>query len=156
GGLRNFLVVFQFSISIFLIVATIVIFNQLNYIHKKDVGYDRNQVLIIKNVNVLGQQAASLKQEIRQLPGVVSTTMSSFVPTGEERNITGMFPQLPLDIKQDVLSQFWQVDEDYLKTMDIKLITGRNFSPSIASDSMGLIVNETFVKRFGFKDPLNK
>ncbi|MFT3910738.1 MAG: ABC transporter permease [Ferruginibacter sp.] len=156
GGVRNFLVVFQFSISVFLIIATIVIYNQLNFIHKKDVGYDRNQVLQIKNVNVLGKQAASLKQEIKQLPGVVSTTMSSYVPTGEERKITGMFPQLPLDIKQDVLSQFWEVDEDYLQTMGIKLVNGRNFSPAIASDSMGLIVNEAFVKRFGFKDPLDK
>ncbi|MDB5158637.1 MAG: hypothetical protein JWR50_3344 [Mucilaginibacter sp.] len=156
GYLRSFLVVFQFSISIFLIIGTIVIYNQLNYIHNKSLGFDRSQVLVIKNVNVLGNQATTFKQEVKQMPGVLNATMSSYLPTGEERNVTGMFPQLPLDIKQDVLSEFWPVDEDYLNTMGIKLIAGRNFSKQMATDSSGIIVNEAFVKRFGFKDPLNK
>jgi putative ABC transport system permease protein len=156
GWLRSFLVVFQFSISIFLIIGTLVIYNQLNYIHNKNLGFDRNQVLVIKNANILGQQAKILKNEIKQMPGVKSATMSAYLPTGEDRNITGMFPQLPLDIKQDVLSELWPVDEDYMSTLGIKLIAGRNFSSQMASDSTGLIVNEAFVRRFGFKQPLNK
>ncbi|MFT3701711.1 MAG: ABC transporter permease [Agriterribacter sp.] len=156
GYLRSFLVVFQFSISIFLIIGTIVIYRQLNYIQHKNVGFDRSQVLVIKNVNQLGSKAKILRQQLKQVPGITNVTMSSFTPTGEERNITGMFPELPLDIKQDVLSDFWPVDEDYLATMGIQLIAGRNFSADMPTDSSGLIVNEAFVKRFGFKDPLNK
>ncbi|MFT3823671.1 MAG: ABC transporter permease [Chitinophagaceae bacterium] len=154
--LRNFLVVFQFSISIFLIVSTIVIYKQLNYIHNKSLGFDRSQVLVVKNVNVLGRQAPVFREELKALTGVTNVTMSSYTPTGEERNITGMFPQLPIDIKQDVLSEFWPVDENYLGTMGIQLVAGRNFSGQMPTDSTGLIVNEAFVKRFGFKDPLNK
>jgi putative ABC transport system permease protein len=82
--------------------------------------------------------------------------MSTYLPTGDERNVTGLFPSVPIDIKQDVLSDFWPVDEDYIGTLGIHLIAGRNFSNQMSSDSSALIVNEAFVKRFGFKDPLNK
>lgn len=156
GVLRNFLVVFQFAISIFLIIGTLVIYDQLNFAHNKSLGFNRSQKLVIKNVNILGQQAKILKQEIAQMPGVLNVTMSTYLPTGEERNVTGLFPELPLDIKKDVLSEFWPVDENYLKTLDLQLLSGRNFSNQLASDSAALIVNEAFVKRFGFKDPLNK
>jgi putative ABC transport system permease protein len=67
-----------------------------------------------------------------------------------------LFPQLPIDIKQDVLAEFWKVDEDYLKTMGMQLANGRNFSNKLASDSSAIIVNEAFVKKMGFTDPLNK
>ncbi|GAA3985315.1 ABC transporter permease [Mucilaginibacter dorajii] len=156
GFLRSFLVVFQFSISIFLIIGTLVIYNQLNYIHNKSLGFNRSQVLVIKNTGVLGNQAKILKQELKQLPGVVSTTLSSYTPTGDDRNKTGLFPDATIDIKKDVLSEFWPVDEDYMGTMGIKLVAGRNFSAQMPTDSMGIIVNEAFVKRFGAKDPLNK
>ncbi|MDF2431552.1 MAG: putative transport system permease protein, partial [Mucilaginibacter sp.] len=69
SGLRSFLVVMQFSISIFLIVGTIVIYNQLNYIQTKNLGYNRNQVLIVQNTFELNNQANVFKQEIKQLPG---------------------------------------------------------------------------------------
>lgn len=156
GFLRSFLVVFQFAISIFLIIGTVVIYTQLNFIHNKSLGFDRRQVLTIKNVQVLGNQSQVFRNELKQLKGVENVTLSSYVPTGQDRNVTGMFPQLPIDIKQDVLSEFWPVDENYLNTMQIKLLSGRNFSPEMSTDNTALIVNEAFVKRFGFKDPLNK
>ncbi|MES1226652.1 MAG: ABC transporter permease, partial [Bacteroidota bacterium] len=77
GNLRSFLVVFQFSISIFLIIGTIVIYRQLNYIQNKSLGFDRSQVLVVKNVNQLGSQAKVLRQQVQQIPGVVNTTMST-------------------------------------------------------------------------------
>ena len=113
-------------------------------------------MLVIKNTNLLGEQAKIFKQDVKQIPGVEDVTMSTYLPTGQERNITGLFPQLPIDIKQDVLSEFWPVDEDYLKTLNIQLIKGRNFSNQMASDSSAIIVNEAFMKKFGFKDALNK
>jgi len=156
GFLRSFLVVFQFSISIFLIIGTLVIYNQLNYIHTKSLGYNRSQMLVIKNAVTLGKQAKIFKQELKQIPGVINATMTIYLPTGDDRNITGLFPELPIDIKHDVLTEFWPVDEDYLNTLGIKLITGRNFSNQLASDTGAMIVNEAFVKKFGQKDPLNK
>ncbi|HVV55054.1 MAG TPA: ABC transporter permease [Mucilaginibacter sp.] len=154
--LRSSLVVFQFCISIALIISTLVIYNQLNYIHNKSVGFNRNAVLIIKNTGSLDKKAIVLTQELKQLPGVVNTTMTSYLPTGNDRNMTGLFPQLPIDIRQDVLSEFWPVDENYLNTIGIKLIAGRNFSKQMATDTSAMIVNEAFAAKFGFKDPLGK
>lgn len=156
GFLRSFLVVFQFAISIFLIIGTLVIYNQLNFIHNKNLGFDRNQVLVIKNTNVLGKQAKILKEEIKQMQGVANITMSTYQPTGEERNTTGLFPDRTIDIKKDVLTEFWPVDEDYMNAMGIKLVSGRNFSRQIASDTAAMIVNETFIRKYGQKDPLGK
>jgi len=114
--LRSFLVVFQFAISIFLIIGTLVIYRQLNYIHSKSLGYDRSQVLVIKNVNVLGQQAQLLKQELKQLSGVQNATLSGFLPTGEVRQGTALFNTPVVDAKQIVKTEFWAVDEDYVNT----------------------------------------
>jgi len=66
GLLRSFLVIFQFSISIFLIIGTLVIYNQLKYIQNKDIGYNRDHVLIVKNVSFLGQQSKIFKQELNK------------------------------------------------------------------------------------------
>jgi putative ABC transport system permease protein len=154
--LRSSLVVFQFGISIMLIICTLVIYNQLNYIHNKNLGFNRDQVLVIKNTNVLGKQATAMKQEVKQMPGVVNATMSLYQPTGDDRMKTGLFPDREIDVKKDILTEFWSVDEDYMNTMGLHLVAGRNFSKDIASDTAALIVNEAFAEKFGQKDPLNK
>jgi putative ABC transport system permease protein len=156
NGFRSFLVVFQFSISIFLIIGTLVIFNQLKYIHNKNLGYDRNQVLIIKNTTPLGEKARLLKQDLLQINGVADATLTNYLPTANNRRLTSLVPTPSFDQKTAVLTEFWPVDENYLGTLGIKLIAGRNFSGRMATDSMGLIVNEAAVRLFGFKDPLNK
>jgi len=154
--LRSFLVVFQFFISIGLIICTLVIYNQLKFINNKNLGFDRNQVLVIKNTNVLGKQAKLLENEIKQMAGVQNATLSLYQPTGDERLKTGLFPDRTIDIKKDILTEFWSVDEDYINTMGLKLINGRNFSKNMASDTAAMIVNEAFVRKYGAKDPLNK
>jgi putative ABC transport system permease protein len=82
--------------------------------------------------------------------------MSPYQPTGDVREITGLFPDREIDVKKDILSEFWSVDEDYMNTMGLKLVSGRNFSKQLASDTAAIIVNEAFVEKFGQKDPLNK
>jgi putative ABC transport system permease protein len=154
--LRSFLVIFQFSISIFLIIGTLVIYNQLKYIQNKDLGYNRNQVLIVQNVYTLGDQAKTLKEEINKLPGVVCTTMTGFLPTADDRSSSSLFKDPVIDQRRALLSQIWSVDEDYLNTLDIKLVAGRNFSNQMATDSTALIINETAAKRLEFTDALNK
>jgi putative ABC transport system permease protein len=156
GFLRSFLVIFQFAISIFLIIGTLVIYNQLNYIRNKDLGFDRDQVLVIKNANTLGNQAKILKNDLKQLPGVANATLSSYQPTGDEDLKTGLFPHRKIDIKEDILTEFWSVDEDFINTMNLKLTNGRNFSKDMSGDTAGMIVNEAFVRKLGQLNPLNK
>ena len=156
GFLRSFLVVFQFAISVFLIITTLVMNKQLNYIHSKNLGYNREQVLVIQQTDVMGNRAKILKQDIKQLSGVVNTTMTSYLPTAQARNTTALFAHLPIDLKEDILTEFWPVDDDYINTLGIKLVSGRNFSEDMATDTSAIIVNEAYVKALSVKDPLGK
>ena len=91
GTLRSVLVVFQFAISIFLIIGTLVIYNQLKYIQNKDLGYNRDHILIVKNVWSLGNGANTFKQEIKQLAGVQNATLSNSLPRITAMTIPGHF-----------------------------------------------------------------
>jgi len=156
SGLRSFLVVLQFSISIFLIIGTLVIYNQLNYIQTRDLGYNRNQVLIIQNTFELNNQARIFKQEIKQLPGVVDATLTGFLPTSNWKNTSIFFKDAAFDQKKALFPQTWEVDEDYIKTLDMKMAVGRNFSGQMSTDSSGIIINESAAKFLGLQYPINK
>lgn len=146
---RNFLVVFQFSISIFLIVGTLVIYNQLHYIQTKDLGFNRNQVLVVKNVQVL-ENAKIFKQEVKQLSGVDNATLSGFLPTGASRGPNNVFKDRSTTAKGALYTEVWPVDADYLNTMGMKIAEGRNFSSAFISDSSAMIINETAALRLGY------
>jgi len=154
--LRNGLVVFQFFISISLIIGTIVIYNQLNYIRNKDIGFDRNQVLVINNTSVLGEHAKTFRDELLQINGVKSATMSSFTPVNYSRSNDAFFASPTIDPKSGVSMQNWTVDENYLSTLDIKLLQGRNFSEQFATDSSAMLINESAARFLGGKDLINK
>jgi len=148
GFLRGFLVVFQFSISIFLIIGTLVIFNQLNYIRNKDLGFNRNRVLIIKNAYAVDQKI--LKQQLKQLAGVMNCTLTHYLPTSN----LSMLNYVTAGENKKIETQFWQVDEDYINTMGMKLVQGRNFNGEFRSDSSAVIINETMAKIISYKgDP---
>ena len=154
--LRNALVVFQFVISIVLIFGTVVIYNQLNYIHRKDVGFNRNQVLTINHTDALGAQAITFRNELSQIAGVQNATMSGFLPVNYNRNNNAYFTSPTLDPKTGISMQTWTVDENYISTLGIKVLQGRNFSSQFATDSTGIIVNEAAAKFLATKDLLNK
>ena len=156
GGLRNFLVVFQFAISIFLIIGTLVIHNQLNFIQTKNLGYDRNQVLVIKNSNELNQQAGVFKKELTDIPGVENATMTGFLPTAGWRNTRIYFKDATYDQKRSLFPQSWDVDADYIPTLGMKMAAGRNFQKDNLSDSTAVVINEAAAKFLGLADPLNK
>lgn len=155
--LRNSLVVFQFIITIILIIGTIVIFNQLNYIRAKDIGYNRNQVLVINGTYVLGEQATTFKNELLQISGIKRATLTGFLPTTDfDRNNDAFFTSPALDPKTAVSMQIWNVDEDYIPTLEIKFVQGRNFSLQYPTDSTGIIINEAAAKFLNIKDIQNK
>jgi putative ABC transport system permease protein len=156
GFLRSFLVVFQFSISIFLIIGTLVIYNQLKYIQNKDLGYKRDQVLTIHNVYTIGNQTKLFKQEVKKLPNVLNASLSGFLPTGGNSNSSTFFQDQNMDSKKALSTQVWTVDEDYITTLGMKIVSGRNFSNQMTTDSSAVIINESAAKLLGFADPLNK
>jgi putative ABC transport system permease protein len=156
GGLRSLLVVFQFAISVFLIIGTLVIYNQLNFIQTKNLGYNRNQVLVIQNAFELNNQAKVFKQEVKQLPGVTNATMTGFLPTSGDRSTAIYFKDATLDQKKSIFPQNWEVDADWIPTLDIKMASGRNFSKEMLTDSSAVIINEAAAKFLGYKDAVNK
>ena len=156
GWLRNVLVVFQFVITITLIIGTMVIHRQLRYMRNKDLGFDRQQVLVIQNTSALRTRAAAFKNEIAKNSAVTGITMTGFLPVEGDRNMDAFFTAPALDQKSAISIQSWTVDEAYLPTLDIQLIAGRNFSPQFPLDSTGVIINEAAAKFLGTKELLNK
>jgi putative ABC transport system permease protein len=152
GALRSFLVVTQFAISIFLIIGTLVIYNQLNYIQNKNLGFERDRVIVIKNAQVL-HDPKILKNELKQLSGISNATLSSYLPTGTNRWTNS----ISKEHKGGMFAEYWPVDEDYISTMGMSLVKGRNFSSQLSTDSLGIIINQTAASMLGFaNDPINQ
>ncbi len=154
--LRSFLVVFQFFISIFLIIGTLVIKNQLNYIQSRDLGYNRDHILIIKNTWALGNGAKAFKQEVKQLAGVKNAAYSNGLPTDESTSSSSFFKDPVADAKRAVLTYNWNTDEDFIPALGIKMISGRNFSKDMAGDTATVIINEAFAKLLGYPNAVNQ
>lgn len=154
--LRSGLVVFQFFISIFLIISTIVIYRQLNYIQNKKLGFNKEQVLTIKDTYVLNKKVETFKDEVLRLPSVISATITGYLPTPSSRSDNPFFPEGEIDNKKAVAMQNWDVDFDYIPTMGMELLKGRNFSKELLTDSNSVIINETAARLFGYQDPVGK
>ncbi|MBX2917580.1 MAG: ABC transporter permease [Cyclobacteriaceae bacterium] len=156
SSFRNVLVVFQFAASILLIASTLIVFRQLQYIQHKDIGYERNQVVTIYNIDKLGNRAEALKTSLRQVPGIENATVTGYLPVNYYRSTDSFFTSPLLDTKDMISMQEWKVDEDYLATMGMQLVEGRNFSKDIATDSSSLIINEAAAKFLGGENVLEK
>lgn len=154
--LRNSLVVLQFVISIVLIFGTLIIYNQLSYIRSKDIGFNRNQVLIINHTNTLGSGAAGFRNELLGVNGVQSATMSGYLPVNYERNSSTYFSSPTLDPGTAINVQAWTVDENYVPTLGLQMAQGRNFSKQFLTDSAGIIINEAAAAFLSSKALLNK
>ena len=160
GLIRSSLVVFQFSISIILIIATIAIFNQLNFIQNKKIGFSKDQVITVEDVYALGDQAESFKREILANSMMESGTVTGYLPvSGTWRSDTPWWAEGkdPHQTENMVSLQNWQVDYDYIHTMGMEIASGRDFSMDFPSDSSAVILNETAAGNFNFEgDPIGQ
>ncbi|MEM7655252.1 MAG: ABC transporter permease [Bacteroidota bacterium] len=152
GWLRSGLVVLQFVASITLIISTIVVSQQLQYIQNKDIGFNKEQVLMVHDGWVLGDQIESFKNGLLNQPEIVSASISSFLPvSNSSRNNTVFWPEGRKDPESQILMQNWQVDHDYLSTMNMEMVAGRDFSREYSTDSSGMILNEAAARNFGLE-----
>ena len=149
AGLRSGLVVFQFMMSVVLIVGTIIVYRQITYIQSKNLGFKRDQVLTVNDVYAIGKRAETFKQEVLRLPGVVSGSISGYLPTPSNRSDNSFFPEGKIDQNNAVSMQAWGVDHDYVKTLGMSIVQGRDFSREFGADSSNIILNETAAKLFG-------
>lgn len=153
---RSGLVVLQFFISIGLIVATIVIYRQLNFIQNKKLGFNKEQVITIHDTYVLENKIETFKNEVLKHTGVVSGTVSGYLPVPSSRSDNSWFPEGQLTNENAVSMQTWGIDHDYIKTLNMEIIKGRDFSKQFATDSANVIINETAASLFGYQDPIGK
>lgn len=153
---RKILVVIQFSISVAMIVCTLVVFRQLNYFRNKDQGFDQKNVLSLQlNDRTMTRKYPLLKQMLLENQDIKHVT-STNTPMGEGSG------QLVFNVETDQgMSQrginFSVVDHDYVETLGIMIVQGLDFRQDMPSDTLnGVLVNETFVKRMGWSDPIGR
>jgi putative ABC transport system permease protein len=147
-SIRSALVVFQFVVSAGLILSILIVNQQMSYIQNKEIGYDRDQLLVLRESYLLGSNERAFRNQLATDTRVESITMSAFVPAGPtDNNMTGVYPgQQHEEVRRTIV---YNVDRNYISTMGMKLVTGRNFSETPESDSLNVIINETAVKIFG-------
>ncbi|MEO0874340.1 MAG: ABC transporter permease, partial [Bacteroidota bacterium] len=151
SSVRNGLVVFQFATSVVLIAGTFVIYQQMNYILNKELGFDKDQVVIIQGANTLGDQVATFKEELQRMPDVQSVSIGDYLPIdGTQRNSN----RFGVDNGEQVIGQFWLVDHDYVSTLGMEVIQGRDFSRAMSTDSTGMIINEAMARELGYDNPI--
>jgi putative ABC transport system permease protein len=156
--LRSVLVVFQFTTSVILIVGTITIYRQFHFILNRKIGFEKDQVMIIQGTNSLESKIKTFKDELKRFPQIRSASISDYIPVaGMKRNGNAFWNDGRLDIDAPANGQFWVVDEDYIRTMGMHLVEGRNFSRDIASDTLAVILNQEMVKRLNLREkPIGK
>ena len=154
-GLRSTLVVFQFVLTIIMIVSTMVIGRQMRFISTKDIGFNKDRLMVIDiNSGDVRRQFKVIKNEFSKIPGVQQVAVSTRVP-GEWKNIPQIYVTPLADsqgVADSVQTYFMGFDEDMLKTYEINLISGRQFSSD--SDSTHIIINESGAKALGLEDPV--
>jgi putative ABC transport system permease protein len=149
--LRSSLVVLQFVISVSLIFGTLVVFQQLQFIQAKKLGYDREAVLVLENTGMLGEKEATLRAQLLQDPRVRHASISGYRPVGPSfSNNSLVYPDERAD--QMIRTLRYSVDEHYIPTLGMRLLSGRNFSSEMPTDSTAVILNQTAAKVFGWGD----
>ncbi len=150
-GLRSSLVVFQFFISVALIIGTIVVYQQMKYVQNKDLGFNKEQLVTIPNSYALGKNEQAFKQQLLQDPRIVNATVSWYKPVGPTNyNNALAYPQG--NDKLLVSGVDYHVDEQYIPTMGMQMISGRNFSQAFTTDSFAVILNEAATIALGWNN----
>ena len=157
--LRKGLVVFQFALSIFLLIGTAIILNQLTFFRAKQLGFDKEHVVHVRLGGALNEaieeNLETVKQELQRNPVIINVSMAADVP-GERYSLENLSVEGHRDDEQTMMRIAWGVDHDYLKTLGITLVAGRDFSREAPADTNAWIINEAAVQRLGLEDPVGR
>jgi len=145
GRLRRVLVVFQFAVSILLIIGTMIMYRQISYMLNKDVGFNKEQLIVINRAGALGTKMKAFKDSVKEIPGVVNVSSSTAVP-GRNNNNNGYTIEGRKD-ETFLMMTNW-VDYNFLETYGMKLVSGRAFNESFSTDKQACLINESALKDF--------
>jgi putative ABC transport system permease protein len=153
--LRQGLVVFQFAVSVALIVGTVAVIQQLNYVRSQDLGFDRDHLVVLTVQGVPGSQMAqryeTAKQEMLQHPGILQATASSATPGNQPSMSVAMAEGF--EEGESRSPRLLSVDHDFVEAYGIDVIVGRAFSRDFETDAQAALINETAVSVFGWDSP---
>jgi putative ABC transport system permease protein len=149
GKLRRILVVFQFAVSILLIVGTMIMYRQIKYMLNKDLGFKKEQLIVINRAEALGKKMKSFKETVKNIPGVINISSSTAIP-GRTNNNNGYMMEGRKD-ETFLMTTSW-VDYNFLDTYGMTLASGRFFNESFTSDKEACIINESAFKEFKVAD----
>ncbi|HKB43969.1 MAG TPA: ABC transporter permease [Chitinophagaceae bacterium] len=149
--LRNGLVVFQFAISVILIVSTIMVNRQMNYMMGEKIGFRKDHVIMVERTDLLDKQSKAFKTELAKIAGVESVSGTSAMPG--QQNFFGISYQ-EVGSKEQVTGRGIFADQSYNKVLGLELKEGRFFSKDFSTDTLALVLNEKAVKELGLKNPI--
>jgi len=156
---RNVLVVFQFAVSAMLIICTIIVYKQLLYNQSKDLGFNKDNVLIVGDAERLGKNEETFRNEVLRLPEVANATVSTNLPASEKYFDDDYTPESTGEnvarADKNISISSYIVDELFVPTLKLQIVNGRNFGKSF-NDSASVILNETAAKKAGWKNPIGK
>lgn len=149
GQLRRVLVVFQFAVSVLLIIGTMIMYRQIRFMLKKDPGFNKEQLIVINRAGALGTRVKSFKDAVKLIPGVVNIASSTGVP-GRNNNQFSYTMEGRKD--ETFLMQTNWVDKNYLETYGMTMVSGRAFNDSFTTDQQACLINESAIKQFGITE----
>ncbi len=149
--LRSGLVIFQFSVSILLVISTLVIYNQLKFIQEKDLGFNKEQVIIIDNTWDIGKKIDSFEHDVLNNSNVISLSNSGAIPGDQQGVSLSSFKLKGASSFQFENLNYIYCDFNFQKTYKMKMVAGRYFSNAHPSDSTAVVINESAAKKFGIK-----
>jgi putative ABC transport system permease protein len=152
GGVRSFLVTFQFWVSIVLIICTSIVYRQLKFVQTKNLGIAKEQVMVINNTRRLADDRNAYKNAIISQTGIVSASYSNNAIPGV--NNTTLFRSASSE--NDHIMATYFADHNHQETLGFEIAQGRYFSKDFASDSVAVVINEAAVRELGWTDPLNE
>jgi putative ABC transport system permease protein len=153
-SLRAILVVFQFTVSIIIIIGSIIVYSQLNFMTKKDLGFEKENLIVIRRPDAFYRQMESFRTQLLQIPGVDKAGFSWALPGSIFSNNGFLLDDDPE--KNTYLINQAGVSLDFPQALGVQLVDGRFFSREYGSDSSAILINETAVKSLGLTDPIGK
>jgi|WetSurMetagenome_2_1015567.scaffolds.fasta_scaffold00730_10 putative ABC transport system permease protein len=152
---RSMLVISQFTISLILLSSVLILNKQMKFIQNKNLGYNKEQLLVIKNGNLLEKNNESFKDKLLANPQILNISQSGYLPSPSDR-IHGSIWRDAIMSNDPVSFTHFFVDFNYIRTFGLKIIKGREFSKDFSTDSAAVVINQAAVKLLGWKDPIGR
>lgn len=152
--LRSGLVIFQFTVSIILFIGTFVVYNQLDFIRNRRLGFNKEQLVVIKKTDDITQKIEPFKEELLKLPGVIHATNTTTLPG---KNFSSNAHQVAGAAGEEThLVWSMRSDTNFAETFEVEMVDGRFFSRDFSTDTSAVVLNQAAVKTLGLTDPIGK